>query len=268
MKTRSFAILNLISFVFHLGMSYMVQLKYFSALDVGQVSAKYDTVFAPAGITFSIWGLIYLALLAFCIFHLYRSFTEPEIHHTNLDTINIGWLFILNNLATGSWLIAWVNEELLISVILMMIQLITLILISIRAHISNPDRPVSTKIFTQFPLSIYFGWICIASIANISAYLKSLNWQGLSISENYWVIIMIGAAALISLFMILVRRNIPFGFVVLWALYGIILKRKQIDPLQYESVINAAYAAYVILLIALIIRMVKGRTPEQTQTIS
>jgi len=255
MKIKTFASLNFLAFAFHLILSYLVQLKYFSVLDVGQVSARYDTVFAPAGITFAIWGVIYLALFAFCLFHLFAAFTKSDIQHTNLDTQNIGWYFIINNLATGFWLVAWVNEYLLLSVILILIQLVTLVIISVKAHISNPDRPVSTKIFTQFPLSIYFAWICIATIANISAYLKSINWSGAGISESYWVIIMIGTAALISLFIILVRRNVPFGFVVLWALYGIVLKRQQVSPIDFEIVINAAYAAFAVILLALIIRL-------------
>jgi len=257
MKARLLAILNLITLGFQLLMSYLVQMKLFSNQDVGQVSAKYDTVFAPAGITFAIWGLIYVSLLAFSVFHLYKAFAKTSSCQTNQDTQNTGWFFALNSVATGLWLIAWVNEQLLLSVILILIQLFTLIKISIKAHISNPDRSIQTKIFTQFPLSIYFGWICIASIANISTWLYSTGWNGMGISESYWVIIMIGIAALLSLFIVLVRRNIPFGFVVLWALYGIILKRKQVDAQLYEDVINAAHAAIAIILIALIIRIFK-----------
>lgn len=264
MKTRLLAVLNLITLGFQLLMSYLVQVKSVSTQDVGQVSAKYDTVFAPAGITFAIWGLIYVSLLAFSVFHLYKSFAKTSSCQTNQDTQNIGWLFALNSVATGLWLVAWVNEELLLSVILILIQLFTLIKISIKAHVSNPDRSIQTKIFTQFPLSIYFAWICIASIANISAWLKSTGWNGMGISESYWVIIIIGVAALLSLFIVLVRRNIPFGFVILWALYGIILKRKQADALLYEDVINAAYAAFAIILIALIIRILKKYSPQST----
>ena len=264
MKARLLAILNLITLGFQLLMSYLVQVKLLSTQDVGQVSAKYDTVFAPAGITFAIWGLIYTSLLAFCVFHLYKALAKTSSCQTNQDTQNIGWLFALNSVATGLWLIAWVNEQLLLSVILILIQLFTLVKISIKAHISNPDRSIQTKIFTQFPLSIYLGWICIASIANISAWLNSTGWNGMGISESYWVIIMIGVAAPLSLFIVLVRRNIPFGFVVLWALYGIILKRKQVDALLFEDVINAAYAAFAIILIALIIRIFKKYNTQAT----
>jgi hypothetical protein len=262
MKIRLLAILNLVALGFQLLISYLVQIKLFSNSDVGQVSAKFDTVFAPAGITFAIWGLIYISLLSFCLFHLYKSFAKGSSCQVNQDTQKIGWLFIINNISTGFWLIAWVNEQLLFSVALMMIQLFTLIRISIKAHISNPDRSSQTIIFTQFPLSIYFGWICIASIANISAWLKSTAWNALGISESLWVIILIGIATLISLFIILVRRNIPFGFVVLWALYGIILKRKEVDHQLFESVINSAYAAFVIILIVLTIRIFKKNATQ------
>lgn len=262
MKIRLLASLNLITLGFQLLISYLVQVKSFSNQDVGQISAKFDTVFAPAGITFAIWGLIYISLLAFCLFHLYKSFTKGSSCQVNQDTQNIGWLFIINNVSTGFWLIAWVNEQLLASVFLMMIQLFTLINISIKAQISNSDRSITTITFTQFPLSIYFAWICIASIANISAWLKSTAWNAMGISESFWVIILIGIATLLSIFIILVRRNIPFGFVVLWALYGIILKRKEVDSQLFEDVINAAYGAFAVIVIVLIVRVFKKNRIE------
>ena len=257
MNTKKLAILNTLALGFHIIISYLVQNKKLSSFEVGEVSVKYDSLFTPAGVTFAIWGVIYISLIAFCIYHLYKAFSSDNEDQANSDTISIGWLFIINNVATGLWLIVWVNEALLLSVFLILIQLVTLILISIRAHISNPDRPILSKLFTQFPLSIYFGWITIAAIANISAYLVSVGWNGFGITENYWAIIMIGAATLVSLFIILVRRNFFFGIVVLWALYGIILKKNAIDEIQHESIINAAWAAFIIVLLGLIIRLIK-----------
>jgi uncharacterized membrane protein YhaH (DUF805 family) len=84
----------------------------------------------------------------------------------------------------------------------------------------------------------------------------------MGISESLWVIILIGVATILSSFIILVRRNIPFGFVVLWALYGIILKRKEVDHQLFESVINAAYTAFVIILIVLTIRILKKNSTQ------
>lgn len=267
MKTRLLAILNLLALALHIVLSYLTQLKSVSSSDVGEVSAKYETLFAPAGMTFAIWGLIYLSLAAFCVFHIVRSFNSDETEQANIDTREIGWLFILNNLATAAWLFAWVREEIGLSVGLIFIQLITLILISVKAHVANPERPLSNKIFTQFPLSIYFAWICIATIANVSAYLVSINWNGFGITESFWVIIMIGVATMLSLFIILVRRNFFFGLVILWALYGIVVKREQVDEVEFQNIIHAAWSAFIIVVIALLIRLFRTQKFEnQTPT--
>lgn len=268
MKRKTLAILNSISLASLLIISYLAQQEWFSDLNVGDVSAKYETIFAPASITFAIWGLIYASLTAFCVFHLIKAFNADETEQANIDLVSIGWLFIINTLATGAWLIAWVNEEIGLSVILILIQLITLVLISIRAHIATPERPLSTKIFTQFPLSIYFAWICVATIANISAYLVSIDWDWFGISDSHWVIIMIGVTTLLSLFIIVVRQNFFFGLVILWALYGIVLKREQVDEIVFHEVINAALAGFITIVIAIIIRLFRSKKFETQPAIN
>lgn len=262
MKTKVLAGLNLLAFAVHLILTSLVQMGKFATLNVGEVSAKYDTVFAPAGITFAIWGVIYLALIGFTFFHFYTAFFKSSANHNNLITNKIDILFIINNLATGFWVLAWVKEEFLITVILILIQLITLILIHVRINNANLSKSFSFQIFTHIPLSIYLGWISIATIANFSAYLKSIKWDG-AISESLWVIILIGIAALITLFMVLVRKNIPFGLVVLWALYGIVLKRQQVNAVEFESVIQACFAAFIVIFISLIIHLSKVIKPAK-----
>lgn len=268
MKSKALAVLNLITFIAHVSITYLGQDREFSRFNHGDISAQYETVIAPAGITFSIWGLIYISLAAFCIYHLIVAFTKPEEHHSNKDLKEIGWLFAINNIATACWTLAWVNQQVGIAAALILIQLLTLIWISMRAHISNPDRPLSTKISTQFPLSIYFGWITIATVANISSWLVSLNWDGGPITPINWTIILIGFITLLTVFIVVVRRNIYFGLVVLWALYGIIIKRNEVDPVQYEAVIMAAWAAIVMIVIALAIRLFRKYQPYSTDLVT
>lgn len=257
MKTKYLAILNSVSLAIMITMSYLAQNRKLSSLNVGEVSDKFETVFAPAGLTFAIWGLIYLSLAAFCVYHLVKAFNADKKEQADTDINAIGFLFVINTLATGAWLFAWVNEKIGLSLVLILIQLITLILISVRAHIANPERGLASKVFTQFPLSIYFGWISIATIANLSAFLVSINWSGWGISEANWVVIMIGAATLLSFFIIFVRRNFFFGLVILWALYGIVLKRQQVNAAEYQNVIVAAWAAFILVAVALLIRIIR-----------
>ncbi|MDQ3290448.1 MAG: hypothetical protein M3Q05_04065, partial [Bacteroidota bacterium] len=212
---KTLAILNFIFFLVHLVPSQLTQFRLLNNQTIGDVSDKYPALFTPAGITFSIWGIIYLDLTAFCVYHLIKALRADATHEANQDVIRLGYLFILNNLATGAWTFAWVYEQLGFSVVLILIQLITLIIIHVRLQIYNPARSAASRWFTQFPLSIYLGWICIATVANISSVLAGLGWDGYNLSGGFWTILMLGIATLITLFLVLKRRNPFVGMVTM-----------------------------------------------------
>ena len=236
------SILNLTAFLFHLILAIFSNVKgVLSNNTVADISHKYETIFAPAGITFSIWGVIYIFLLGFCMYHLYKAFSKSDTDQANIDTLSIGWLFLINNLATGFWLIAWVNDRILLTVFLILIQLLTLLLINLKLRVFNVHNSLIQKFLTQFPLSIYFAWICIATIANISAFLASTGWSSTGASAVYCTIGITIIATLVSVFTVIKRQNVFFGLVVIWAFYGIILKNQHFDPLTYGSVLKTLW---------------------------
>ncbi|MXV51217.1 hypothetical protein GS399_09575 [Pedobacter sp. HMF7647] len=257
-KRKPLAALNIVFFIVACAVSNLSSFKIFRSRDIGSISDKFGTIFAPTGITFSIWGVIYISLLGFCIYHLRKAYSSDANKESTTEILQINWLFIINNLAVAAWVFAWLYEKLAISVILMLIQLITLLLINIRLSIYDPSRSANSRIFTQWPLSIYFAWICIATIANISTWLVSIGWRGMGISDSYWTIIMIGIASLITLFVVLVRRNVFFGLVVIWALYGIVLKRNEVNGQLYHDVILACWGGIVFIALAAIIQLYKN----------
>ncbi|MEO8795899.1 MAG: hypothetical protein ABI390_10555, partial [Daejeonella sp.] len=177
-KIRTLSVLNLVFFIIAFSVSNLSQFNVFGNKNIGDVSYKYNSLFAPAGLTFAIWGLIYLSLFIFCGVHLYKAYKDGATNIFNENTLALNWYFIINSLAATFWVLAWLNEYLLISVLLMIIQLFTLIAINIKLHLYNPHTGWDVKLITQFPMSIYFGWICVATIANISAWLVSINWDG------------------------------------------------------------------------------------------
>lgn len=251
-RIRILAILNAMFFLVHLVSSQLTQLELLNSQTFGEVSNKYPSLFTPAGVTFAIWGVIYLALAVFCIYHIVKAFKADAGYEANADVQRIGFLFILNNLATGAWTIAWVYEWLLISVFLMLVQLITLLLIQFRVGIYNPTCSSASRWFTQFPLSIYFGWICIATVANISAALVGFGWDGFGISPESWAIIIIAVASLTTIFVVLNRRNPYVGLVTVWALYGIVLKHQQIDVAASHAIIAASWIGMAVVALAVV----------------
>ncbi|WP_439882748.1 hypothetical protein ACSX1A_06165 [Pontibacter sp. MBLB2868] len=264
-NVKTFAVLNALFFLVHLVPSQLTQLKlFFNNQTIGDVSAKYPALFTPAGITFSIWGLIYLGLTAFCVYHLIKAFKASPDDEANIDLRRLGYLFMLNNLATGLWTIAWVNEWLAVSVLLIILQLITLLTMHLRLHIWNPARSAASRWFTQVPLSLYFGWIIIATVANISSALVGAGWDGFGISAGTWTVLIIAVATLIVAFVVWSRSNPTVGLVGIWALYGIILKHRDIEVEASPQVITTAWIGIAILaVLVLYIFYKKFRVPSE-----
>lgn len=255
---KTLAVLNAVFFLMHLVPSQLTQLKLFNGQTIGEASAAYPTLFTPAGITFSIWGVIYLALSAFCIYHLLKAYKAPQTHEANQDLQRLGYLFVLNNLATGAWTFAWVNEWLVISVALMLLQLATLIAMHLRLGIFDAGRSAASRWLTQVPLSLYLGWIMIATVANISAALVGLGWGGFGIGVGTWATVMVIAGAAIVLFVVLSRSNPYIGLVGMWALYGIVLKHRDMDAQASPQIILTAWVCLAVLALATIVVIIKS----------
>ena len=257
-KTQILAILNLLALLIQVTLSYFTQFKLINEQDVGQVSDAYDSLFTPAGITFAIWGVIYTALLFFCIYHIRMTFKHPDNHPANENVRHMGVWFVLNNIGAASWLLVWTKGLIPASAGLIVFQLITLIIINLRLNIYDPYGKTDSKIFTHFPLSIYFGWLTIATIANTCIYLLASDWKGfgLNYSPIEWTRIIIGIAVFLTTLVVFTRRNVFFGLVIIWALYGIILKRGSINATVYADVIKTAWIGLGIVAVSCIIQFI------------
>jgi len=148
---------------------------------------------------------------------------------------------------------------------LILFQLVTIIVINLRAGIHDPHSPVDLKIFSQLPLSIYFGWLTFATVANISVYLVASGWSGFGLhySPQEWTRIVIGATVFLTLLVVFNRRNVVFGLVIIWALYGIILKRKSINDQLYADLITTAWIGMGIIAMSCIIQFMLNISDEK-----
>jgi hypothetical protein len=134
--------------------------------NTGEISDSYPVLFTPAGYVFSIWGLIYIALIGFAVFQaLPGQKTNPRINR-------IGGWFALSNILNMAWLFAWHWEVLWLSVVFMLGLLASLLVIYTRLEIGVHARtsPLEQAL-VDFPFSLYLGWISVATIANLSAAL-------------------------------------------------------------------------------------------------
>jgi hypothetical protein len=213
--------INLLLFAGMIEMNYLANALPLNHRTTGQISDSIPNLFVPAGITFSIWGVIYLLLMAYCIV----QFREVN----RAISFNIGWLFGVSCVLNALWIVFWHYGKFPLSLTVMLALLVSLIYINLIIK-GLPSGIIKAS------FGIYLGWICIATIANVTALLVHYNWQGWGLSEESWTIIMISTGALIAS-ITLYRLNNPFiGLSIIWAFAGIILKRHY----DYRSIVIAA----------------------------
>src|SRR5512135_3159988 len=173
------------------------------------VSDANPTLITPAGYVFSIWGIIYILLGVFVVYEALPSQQGKEYQS------KIGWLFVLSSLINIGWLFLWQFEYLSLSVLLMFLLLVTLVLIYLRLGIGKSTVPLRERLAVQLPFSVYLGWITVASITNVAATLVSIGWDGFGISSETWAILVVAVALIITMLMLITRKDLAYSFVII-----------------------------------------------------
>lgn len=223
-------------------------------ITTGEASDAYANLFTPAGITFSIWGLIYLLLFVYVI---YQFVSVKKKKDKKLEQLigKINGYFILSSLANIAWIFAWHYQFIGLSVLIMAVLLVSMIKI---ADVLRQEKLTGLDyVAVKLPFSIYFGWITVATIANITVFLVSINWNGFGLPDEVWMIIILFVGAGIGIWRMLCDRNIAYGLVIVWAYLGILYKHLSEEGFagRYENVI----AAVIVCLILLFAGILKTR---------
>lgn len=249
---KTFAILNLLSVVFVIAVNYVSQALRLNNATIGEISKTYDNLFTPADYAFAIWGLIFLGLFAYSIFQIRRAFfskkESPFIEQT-------GYWFVLTNILNAAWVLAFVYDYTGLSVIIMLGILFSLIKIILNTNMERWDAPIEVIAFVWWPICLYSGWIAVATIANISAYLTKIGWNGFGLGDQAWTIIMIAVATLLNIIMIWKRNMREFALVGIWALIAISVRhRNSIDVLA-----NIALTCSITLFVVVAVHGYRNR---------
>jgi len=214
---------------------------FIGGVNTASISDSNPTLITPAGFTFSIWGIIYVLLGLFVVFQALPRQREKKYNK------QIGWLFVLSSIINIAWLFLWQYSLLAPSLILMFLLLATLILIYTRLDIGKSKATFQEKLAVHTPFSVYLGWITIASIANVSVTLVSVNWDGFGISPELWTALIIIVALAITLIVLAKRKDIAYSLVIIWALIGIAAKQS-----GNQNIVMLTEATAIIVLIALL----------------
>lgn len=232
---KTLAIFNLLSVLLVIAVNYVSQSLRLNNTTIGEMSEKYDTLFTPADYAFAIWGLIFLGLLAYAIFQVKRAFFSEKESPFIVQT---GYWFVLANVLNAAWVFAFIYDHTGVSVLIMLSILFSLIKIILNTNMERWDAPIEILALVWWPICLYSGWIAVATIANISAYLTKIGWDGFGLSDELWTIVMIAIATLLNIVMVWKRNMREFAAVGIWALIAIFVRHQNaIDSLAYMALI-------------------------------
>ncbi len=256
MKIKIYQILNILGLIGVLVVNFLANALPIAGLNTGEVSANNPSLFAPAGITFSIWGVIYILLIIFAGYQSRGLFSSKRTAHEDLIS-RIGIWFFISCLANMAWIFAWHHQVLWLSMLLMLVILFSLITIYLRLNIGRRIVGKNENNMGHRPFSIYLAWITVATIANAAALLGEYGWDGFGIPAPVWTSAMIAVASLVGLMALFIRKDIFFALVLVWAFAGIIYKRGMAGEDFYLSIVVFASAGIVVLVATIIFQLVK-----------
>jgi len=240
-------LLNVFGLVFALVINTLATTLPLNEITTKQISDNFPVIFTPAGYVFSIWGIIYLGLIAFTVYQALPSQREnPRLRKAGL-------LFFVSSLLNAFWLISFHYLQFGLALILMLALLVVLIRIYLLFGIGRENVKPIEKWVVNLPFSIYLGWISVATIANAAQLLYSLNWNGFGFSPEIWTIIMLAAAVLISGMMSFTRKDIGYALVLIWAFIGIAIK-PTIQPVVSTAAWVAVGSVAVLLILGLLLK--------------
>ena len=262
-KLNSISIFVLITYLAMIIVNGLANALPINGMITGDISDSYPNLFAPTGITFIIWGVIYLLLAAHTAYQLGLFRKKGEEVKTALLK-EVGILFSISSLANVAWIFAWHYKNILLSLLFMLIILVCLMLIYVR--INKETLTANEKVFLRLPFSVYFGWITVATIANATVLLVSLmgsNLNLLGISEVVWTVVILLIGLAIGAFTTFKNRDIPYGLVIVWAYIGILIKHRLAQPdgfnSQYPAVIVTVIISLVVLVATLVFTQLKAK---------
>ena len=255
--TKKLAIFNVIIFIGTVIVNALANLIPINGITTGELSDLYPNLFVPAGITFSIWGLIYLLLGIFTVYQLLVAFKSKHSLNTFVDDIGI-WNIVLG-MGNMLWIFLWHYKYVGISVIVMIVMLLSLIVIYRKLQIGRGVRPKKERFLVHINFSIYLGWISIATIANITAFLVDINWNGFGISPSIWTVIVMSVGMILALIFNYHNKDIFYALVIDWAFLGIYLKRTAPGVEAVRLVITWSIIGMILLTAAIIYAIIKKR---------
>ncbi|ANY06272.1 hypothetical protein [Pseudonocardia sp. HH130630-07] len=175
------------------------------------LSDRYPSLLTPATIAFSVWPVIYLALLLFAVYQSLPGQPARPVHRAT------GWPFVLTAVCNAGWIVVFSQEYLVPAQVLIVALLATLAVVLWRLA-GVPAAGTADRLLVHGPMAFYAGWVSLATVAGASV---TLTYAGAELGP-------LGAAPVLAVAVLAVgyatlrtTAALPYAATAVWALLWI-----------------------------------------------
>ncbi len=257
LNNKTLQLVNVIAVIGTIVLNALANIIPFNNVTTGAVSDAFPNLFTPPGYVFAIWGAIYTLIFVFMLFQVRPNQREESYLQ------EIGSLYLLGAIVNVGWLIlfhySYGNPSLfLLTPIPILLFLVILLWTYIRLGIGIKEVSIGQKLGVHLSISVYAGWISLASIANIASALNILV-PGIPLEiQAIWTALIIVVALVLTLLMLFMRRDVAFGLVVIWASVGIAVKQAAYAIISWTAIA----AVLIIISVIILLPIIKKKNPK------
>ena len=213
----------------------------------GALSAT-STLVAPSGSAFSIWTVIYVGFIAYAVWQFFAGQRQEALR------LPIAVSMLLN----AAWILSIQAGLLWLSVVTIFALLAVLVRVFVLTQRTRPESTLDAVV-TDGTMGLYLGWVCVATIANVTAWLVDL---GYSTGATFWAVAVVVVAALVGVGLATYSRGaIAPGLAVVWGLMWIAQGRLAGELDNATVGWTAAAAALVVGVFTAVVR-----SPQRQRT--
>lgn len=212
----------------------------------GALSAT-ATPLAPDSPAFAIWSLIYVLLGVFAVVQALPG----QASDARLRAV--AWWVLASMLLNALWIGVVQAGSVGASVVVILTLLVVLAVVFVRL-VRLPHTGRATSLITDAAMGFYLGWVSIATLANIAAFLTVAEVGELGLGATGWSVVVLALGAVLAVAYAVFGRGrptvtIPVGLAMAWGLAWIGIGRSQ-GPLENPTVANAAFVAAAVAALA------------------
>jgi translocator protein len=186
-------------------------------LSVGQVAQNSPTPVMPASTAFSIWSLVYAAILALAIRQALPSQLARPVHRAT------GWWLVAASVFNAGWILVFSSQLVVVSQLVIVALLATLALVLARLT-AHPAAGAADRLLLHGPVALYTGWVSLATVVGFATTGASLGIDSSgALGTILGTVVLLVVAAIAGWVTARAAGAVPYAAAVVWALFFIVV---------------------------------------------